>query len=95
MKSLVLVELVMTRGLSFIGGIQLVIYILPTFLSVTVPPSLFIGSLVAFADFSADNEYTAMKTSGWGFLFLIKPVILIAIFALFLTSSLIFYLLPI
>lgn len=93
-KSLVLVDLVAKRGLSFFEGIQIVIYILPTFLAVTVPPSLFISTLMAFTGFSVDNEYTAMRTSGWGFLYLIRPVILISVVAFFATTTVIFYFLP-
>jgi len=93
-KSLALVDLVARRGLSFFEGIQIVIYILPTFLAVTVPPSLFVGTLMAFTGFSVDNEYTAMRTSGWGFLYLIRPVILISVVAYFATTTVIFYFLP-
>jgi len=93
-KSLVLFDLVAKRGLSFFEGIQIVLYILPTFLAVTVPPSLFVGGLMAFTGFSVENEFTAMRTSGWEFLFLMRPVILISVLAFFLTIGVIFYLLP-
>ena len=93
-KSLVLIDLFTKHGSSVIEGIKVVFFILPTFLSVTIPPSLFLATLISFAGFSVENEYTAMRTSGWQFFFLMKPIYLISLIGFFATILVVFYFLP-
>ncbi|MFN2352863.1 MAG: LptF/LptG family permease, partial [Kiritimatiellia bacterium] len=59
-----LTEMIINKGVPALDIIALFAFLLPTFLSVTVPLSFLLGILLAFGRFSADSEYIAMKASG-------------------------------
>ncbi|MGV7222459.1 MAG: LptF/LptG family permease [Nitrospinales bacterium] len=93
-KSLIIIDLIANHGMSVVEGVKVIFFILPTFLSVTIPPSLFLATLISFAGFSVKNEYTAMRTSGWDYFFLMRPILLISGSAFIFTNIVIFYFLP-
>jgi len=70
---------------------ELLIYILPATLVVTIPMAALVGILLAFGRLSADNEITAIKASGLGIHHLLIPVLLttlgISIFNLFFMDT--------
>ncbi len=71
--------------------VELLIYILPATLVVTIPMATLVGILLAFGRLSADNEITAMKASGIGIHHLLIPILLtalsISIFDLFFMDT--------
>ncbi len=66
----------------------------PAFLEFSIPLSVFAGSLLAFYRFHTENEISAMKSTGWSFPFLLKPVMLFAGLAFALTGWIILVALP-
>jgi lipopolysaccharide export system permease protein len=81
-----LAELVINKGVSTTQILQLFSFLLPTFLSVTIPLSFLLGILLAFGRFSADSEFIALKASGVSLYNLVKPVLLLAIVFSLLTA---------
>ncbi len=81
-----LTELVISKGVPAIEIFRLFSYLLPTFLSITVPLSFLLGILLAFGRLSADSEFIAMKASGISLYALLKPVLLLAILSSLLTA---------
>ncbi|PLY03483.1 MAG: LPS export ABC transporter permease LptF [Desulfuromonas sp.] len=79
-------ELVVSKGVAAGVVFQLFLYLMPTFLSITLPLSFLLGMLLAFGRFSADNEFIALKASGVGLYNLIKPVLLMGVFFTLLTG---------
>ena len=78
-----LTELVINKGIPLIEIVKLFGFMLPTFLTITVPLSFLLAILLAFGRLSADSEYVALKASGISLYSLLKPVITLAfIFAL-------------
>ena len=71
--------------------LELLIYILPATMVVTIPMATLVGILLAFGRLSADNEITAMKASGLSIHHLLVPVLLtalgISIFNLFFMDT--------
>jgi LPS export ABC transporter permease LptG/LPS export ABC transporter permease LptF len=59
----------------------LVAYLLPTFLTVTIPMSVLIGILLGLSRLAADSEITAMRASGVGILSFVRIVSIFAVFA--------------
>lgn len=89
-----LIELVVGRGvhLSDIG--MLFIFIIPSFLTLTIPMSFLLALLLAFGRLSTDAEITAMKASGVSLYQMMIPVFLLSILAYAMTFYLFLYALP-
>ena len=60
---------------------QLLYYLLPSFLVLTIPMATLISVLMAFHRLSSDNEIMALKASGISLYQMTPPVILLALFA--------------
>jgi LPS export ABC transporter permease LptF/LPS export ABC transporter permease LptG len=61
--------------------LRLVAYLLPTFLTVTIPMSVLIGILLGLSRLAADSEITAMRASGIGILSFVRIVSIFAVLA--------------
>jgi LPS export ABC transporter permease LptG/LPS export ABC transporter permease LptF len=69
-----LAEDLIAKGVSGTVILQLMIMLLPSSLSLTIPMSLLIGLLVAFGRLSADREFVAMQGCGVSLMRLLRPV---------------------
>lgn len=74
-----LTELVVSKGVPASEIALLFSYLLPNFLSITIPLAFLLGVLLAFGRFSADSEFIALKASGVSLYALLKPVLLLAL----------------
>jgi lipopolysaccharide export system permease protein len=63
-KILQLMDLMINKGVSFFHILQLMIFLLPSFLMFTIPISLLIAILIGVGRLSGDNEVTILKMSG-------------------------------
>lgn len=84
-KVLDLIELVIKKGVNLGTVFSLLIYIMPSFLVLTIPMAVLVATLTAFGRLSTDSEITAMKASGISLYTLFIPVVFFAVFATFLT----------
>jgi len=50
--------------------------------------------VVTFNQFSADNEFVVMKSCGWSFMYLLRPILLFSFLAYIITNAILFYALP-
>ncbi len=82
-----LAELVVSKGSSFWSTIKLLIYIMPSFLVLTIPMSFLVATLTAFTRLSADSEVTAMKASRVSLYDMIRPVMAFAVAAFTVTAA--------
>jgi lipopolysaccharide export system permease protein len=74
-----LTDLVVTKGVPFHLVLQLLIYMLPSFLTNTLPMALLVAVLLAGGRLSADLEIVACKAAGLSLWRLFRPVLLAAI----------------
>ena len=93
-KFLFMAEMIVNRGVSFFELFQIMFYISPSFLALTFPMSVLVSSTVVFNQFSAFNEWTAMKACHLSFLQAMKPVLFFSILAYIFASSIMIYALP-
>jgi len=93
-KLLFLAELILSRGVTFLEVCLMMLYISPAFLAITIPISVLVASVVVFNQMSGDNEFVVMKSSGWSFLYLMRPVLAFAVIAYILNNGVIFYAVP-
>jgi len=93
-KILRLIELIVSRGASFALILKVLFFISPSFLILTIPMAVLVGTLLTFGRLSSDSEITAFKASGISLFQLFVPVGAFAIAACLLTTFLIFYGLP-
>ena len=93
-KFLFMAQMIVNRGVSFMEMILMMAYISPAFLALTIPMGVLFASVVTFNQFSANNEWVAMKACNWSFLELMKPVACFAILAYILANSIMFWALP-
>ena len=73
-----LTKLFVSKGVSPHYLFQLLIYVLPATLVVTIPMATLVGILLSLGRFSTDNEITAMKAHGIGFHQILVPLLAIS-----------------
>jgi len=93
-KILRLIELVVNRGGSLSSILMLFLFISPSFLVMTIPVAVLLGTLLTFGRLSSDSEIIAFKASGMSLYQLFLPISIFALAAFLLTSFLVFYGLP-
>lgn len=82
-----LTELVITKGVPFHLVLQLLVFMLPQFLTHTVPMALLVAVLIAGGRLAADLEIVAFKAAGVSLVRLFRPVLLAAVIAAALTAT--------
>lgn len=75
-----LADLMIKRGVSFGIVIRLFMYSLPGVVTLTIPMSCLLASLLGFGNMSANSELVALKSSGISFGRIIRPLIVTGIF---------------
>jgi lipopolysaccharide export system permease protein len=93
-KILKLIELIVNRGGSLSDVLMLFLFISPSFLVITIPVAVLLGTLLTFGRLSSDSEITAFKASGMSLYQLFLPISVFALATFLLTSLLVFYGLP-
>ena len=74
-----LIEMVISKGVNVTTVLELIVYIMPSFLVLTLPMGVLVATLTAFGRLSTDSEITAMKASGISFYTLYMPVCLFSL----------------
>ena len=70
------------RGVASTGDIfRLILYLLPNFLTLTIPMAVLVGILLGLSRLAADSEITAMRASGIGILSFVRIVAIFAVIA--------------
>ena len=93
-KFLFMAEMIVNRGVSSMELFMMLVYISPSFLAITIPMATLMASVVTFNQFSAHNEWIAMKACNLSFLDLMKPVLGFSIVAYILANIVMFWALP-
>ena len=93
-RILQLTELFVNKGIPLSQILELLYYLLPSFLVLTVPMATLLSVLLTFNRLSGDNEFTALKASGVSLYQMTPPVFMLAFLAYAATSLLSFYALP-
>ena len=70
-------DLVISKGVSPVDIVRLIIYLIPYMLSFTVPMACLIAMILAFGRLSSDYELIAMRASGIAPIRLVFPVLLV------------------
>lgn len=89
-----LIEMVVSKGVGLFDIGMLFVYILPSFLTLTIPMSFLLAVLLSFGRLSSDSEVIAMKASGISFYQMLMPVLTLSILAYGMTFYLTIYALP-
>ncbi len=77
-KSTKLMDLVVVGNVSGFTVLKMILLIMPSFLSVTLPMTVLLGSVLALGRLSADSEITAMMASGISFNQIAVPIFFIS-----------------
>lgn len=93
-QSLRFVEMIVNQGLSAGTFVYMTMLLLPNFLTVTVPLSLFFVIVFVYAKMITDRELVVMRAAGVGQFGLAKPALIVAFLALVFGYALNLYLLP-
>ncbi len=80
-----LIEWVINKGVSLKAVLELIVFIMPSFLVLTIPMAVLVATLTAFGRLSTDSEVTAMKASGISLYSMYAPVLLFSLAATALT----------
>lgn len=71
-------ELLVQKNVSLQEVLLVLLYILPTILTFSIPMATLLAILIAFGRLSADNEITAIRSGGVSIRSLIRPVLIFA-----------------
>ncbi|HRT70624.1 MAG TPA: LPS export ABC transporter permease LptF, partial [Syntrophales bacterium] len=85
-KILQIMDLMVNKGVNILAVVKIVLFILPSFLTVTIPISLLIAVLIGLGRLSSDNEITAMKASGISLYQLLLPIVTLCVVAMVATA---------
>jgi LPS export ABC transporter permease LptG len=83
-----LTDLVITKGVPFDLVIQLLVFMLPSFLAHTLPMALLVAVLLAGGRLAGDLEIIACKAAGISVMRLFRPVLAAALVVMAVTASL-------
>jgi LPS export ABC transporter permease LptG/LPS export ABC transporter permease LptF len=76
-----LLEMVVRNSSSFGSILEIVLFLLPDMLTVTIPMAVLVGILLGLSRLAADSEITAMRASGIGVWSFVRVVAIVAIAA--------------
>ena len=93
-KFLFIAENIVNRGVSILEVFLIMIYISPSYLALTVPISVLVASVATFNQFSASNEWVAMKSCHLSFMQTMRPVLIFSIFTYLVAVIIMVYALP-
>ena len=72
-------ELVIAKGVSLVDVLRLLIYLLPSLTSFTIPMACLVSMVLAFGRLSSDYELIAMRASGVAPIRLVTPMLMVAL----------------
>jgi len=93
-KILQVMDLVINKGISVFAIAKLILFLLPSLMLFTIPIALLIAILIAMGRLSADNEITALKTSGISLMQIYYPVAIASLIAFIINIILGYFLVP-
>lgn len=80
-RLITLTDLVVSRGVPLADVGRMIMYLVPSFLVVTIPMAFLLAVLLAFGRLSADNEIIVIKAGGISLFQVLPPVIICAFVA--------------
>lgn len=83
-----LVDLFLSKGVSFGLIAQLFILVIPNILTLTIPMAILFGALLSYGRLAEDNEITVMKATGVSYKTLSMPII---VFVILMSFGLIYF----
>lgn len=93
-KILQVMDLMVNKGIGFFTVTRLIIYLLPAFMTFTIPIALLIAILIAMGRLSADNEITVLKASGVSLTQIYLPVAIASLISFIITIIIGHFLVP-
>ena len=93
-RILKLMDLVVNKGVGLVEVVKLIIFLLPSFLMLTIPMSVLLAILITLGRLSADGELTAMKASGISLYQILAPFMALCLTGFLLANMLSLLLLP-
>lgn len=93
-KIMQIMDLVINKGVSAFSIAKIIVFLLPSFMLFTIPIALLIAILIAMGRLSADNEITAIKTSGISLMQIFYPVAIASLITFILAVFISYFLVP-
>jgi len=93
-KILQIMDLMVNKGIGIFTIAKLILFLLPAFMSFTIPIALLIAILIALGRLSADNEITVLKASGVSLTQIYFPVAIASLITFIITIFVGYFLLP-
>jgi|GEM_PF-24267 lipopolysaccharide export system permease protein len=93
-RILQLMDMMINKGVSLFSMVKLILFLVPSFLSITIPIALLIAILIGMGRLSRENELLVMKSAGLSLYQLVPPIALLAVVAFILSLFLGFFVVP-
>lgn len=89
-----LTEMIVAKGAGVSEVVKLFLGIIPAFLSLTLPMAFLLGVMIALSRLSAENEISALKSSGIGMGQIYRPIFFLSIFTILLNLGITLFAAP-
>jgi len=93
-QSLRYIDLIVNRGLSALTFLHLTVLLLPTFMTVVLPISLFCGIVYTYNRLNAESELTILRATGISQFGLARPALILAAVMTVIGYAITLYLMP-
>ncbi|MBN2569730.1 MAG: LPS export ABC transporter permease LptF [Deltaproteobacteria bacterium] len=93
-RILQLMDLMINKGVGFSYVMSLILYLIPSFLIITIPIALLISILIGLGRLSSDHEITIFKSSGISLYQMLLPIGIASLAAFIVTALTGFFLVP-
>ncbi len=93
-RILQLMDLMINKGVGLSYVAKLILYLMPSFLIITIPIALLIAILIGLGRLSADHEITIFKSSGISLYQILLPIGAASVMAFIITALTGFFLVP-
>jgi LPS export ABC transporter permease LptG/LPS export ABC transporter permease LptF len=74
-----ILEMMVHNSSTFTGLVEVVLFMMPNFLKVTIPMAVLVGVLLGFSRLAADSEIIAMRASGLGIGYFVRVGSIVAV----------------
>ncbi len=93
-RILKLMDLVINKGVGVDEMIKLIVFLLPSFFTLTIPMSLLLAILITLGRLAADGELIALRASGVSLYQILTPFIALCVAGFIITNFVTMFLLP-
>lgn len=94
-QSLSLIDMIVNHGLSLGNFLQITVFLLPSFLLILLPASVFLAVMFVYARLETDREIVVIRSAGLSSFQILSPALTVAVIVMAIAYAISLYLMPV